>query len=60
VGSAKINPLAQTITVIDNSDANVVTITSYYSYTVVPEPSMALLMGGGLVAIAMLRRDRRS
>jgi hypothetical protein len=47
---------AQTITVIDNSNAAAGTITQFYSYTIVPEPSTGLLLLSGLVGIAVRRR----
>lgn len=50
------------ITVIDASGqaaGNGVT-TQIFSYTVVPEPGTALLMGGGLIALAMRRHRRES
>jgi hypothetical protein len=50
----------QTITVRDNSDANAGNITTVYGYTVVPEPGTSLLMGGGLMALAMGRKRRLS
>jgi hypothetical protein len=55
--SAMIDTGLQTITVIDNSqDALAGTITQYYSYSVVPEPSTGLLLLAGLVGIAARRR----
>ena len=58
MSSAIIDELAQTITVIDNSSEPAGTITQYYSYTIVPEPGTAVLMGGGLIAMALRRRER--
>ena len=60
LSSAILDPILQTITVRDNSDANAGNITTVYGYTVVPEPGMALLMGGGLMALAMGRKRRLS
>lgn len=56
--SAVIDEIAQTITVVDNSNQQAGTITTLYSYTVVPEPGTALLMGLGLIGMT-LRRNRR-
>ena len=56
--SAVLNTDFQTITIIDNSDANAGRITSVYSYSIVPEPGTALLLGGGLMAMAMGRKRR--
>jgi hypothetical protein len=51
----------QTITIVDNSDdAFTGTVTRFYSYTIVPEPGTALLVGGGLVALALCRRRIRA
>jgi hypothetical protein len=58
--SAVIDQLAQTITVIDASNSTAGTITSIYSYTIVPEPGTALLLGGGLMGLAMRRKQRLS
>jgi len=58
--SAVLDQFAQTITVIDGSNAQAGTITSIYSYTIVPEPGTALLLGGGLMGLAMRRRQRIS
>lgn len=58
--SAVIDQLAQTITVIDASNSQAGTITSIYSYTIVPEPGTALLLGGGLMGLAMRRKQRLS
>jgi hypothetical protein len=60
LGSAVLDPILQRITVIDNSDANAGEITTVYGYTVVPEPGTALLMGGGLMALAVGRKRRLS
>jgi hypothetical protein len=57
--SAVLNTGFQRITVIDNSDPNAGRITSVYTYTIVPEPGTALLLGGGLMAMAMGRSKRR-
>jgi hypothetical protein len=43
-----------------NSDANAGDVTTVYGYTVVPEPGTALLLGGGLMAMAMGRKRRLS
>ena len=57
--SAVIDLGLQTITVIDASDtASTGTVTYFYSYTVVPEPGTALLVGGGLAAYGMIMRRR--
>jgi hypothetical protein len=56
LSSAVIDSGAQTITVIDNSNAAAGTITQFYSYTIVPEPSTGLLLLSGLVGIAVRRR----
>jgi hypothetical protein len=58
--SAVLNTEFQRITVIDNSDPNAGRITSVYTYTIVPEPGTALLLGGGLMAMAMGRKRRLS
>jgi hypothetical protein len=60
LSSAVLDPILQTITVRDNSDANAGDVTTVYGYTVVPEPGMALLLGGGLMAMAMGRKRRLS
>ena len=59
LSSAVLDPIFQNIKVIDNSDANAGQITSLYGYTVVPEPGTALLMGGGLMVMAIKGRRRR-
>lgn len=56
VSSAVIDTGLQTITVIDNSLPAGGEITSVYSYTIVPEPSTALLVMGGLIALGGVRR----
>jgi hypothetical protein len=56
--SAIIDTVAQTIIVIDNSNSQAGTITQQFSYSIVPEPGTALLMGGGLIGLAMRRRTR--
>jgi len=59
--SAVIDTLAQTITVIDTSaDGTAGTITQNYSYSIVPEPGTALLLGGGLVGFGVLGKRRRA
>jgi len=59
--SAVIDTGLQTITIVDNSDdAFTGTVTQFYSYTIVPEPGTALLVGGGLVALALCRRRIRA
>jgi hypothetical protein len=60
LSSAVLDPILQTITVRDNSDANAGDVTTVYGYTVVPEPGTALLLGGGLMAMAMGRKRRLS
>lgn len=56
LSSAVLDTVFQQIKVIDNSDVNAGQITSLYSYAIVPEPGTALLLGGGLVAMAMGRK----
>jgi hypothetical protein len=56
--SAVIDTLAQTITVVDNSNATAGTITQLYSYTFVPEASTALLLGAGLLGLGIAGRRR--
>jgi len=59
--SAVIDISEGTITVIDNSTfALAGTITQYYSYTVVPEPATALLMGAGLLGLGVFARRQRA
>ena len=60
LSSAVLDPILQRITVRDSSDANAGNITTVYGYTIVPEPGTALLMGGGLMALAMGRKRRLS
>jgi hypothetical protein len=55
--SAILDTFAQTLVVTDTSDPNAGTVTQYYSYTVVPEPGTALLMGLGLFGLGL--RERR-
>lgn len=54
--SAILDTGAQTIVIVDNSNAAGGTVTSYYSYSVVPEPGTALLIGGGLIGLSLRRR----
>lgn len=57
--SAVIDTFLQTITVVDNSDdVSTGTVTYSYSYTIVPEPSTALLLAGGLLTLGALGRRR--
>jgi hypothetical protein len=59
--SAVIDTLAQTITVIDTSaDGTAGTITQSYSYSIVPEPGTAWLVGAGLVGFGTIGRRRRA
>ena len=60
LSSAVLDTVFQQIIVVDNSDANAGQITSLYSYSIVPEPGTALLLGGGLMAMAMGRKRRLS
>jgi hypothetical protein len=60
LSSAVLDPTLQTITVRDYSNADAGDVTTVYGYTVVPEPGMALLLGGGLMAMAMGRKRRLS
>lgn len=55
--SAIIDSLAQTITVVDNSNFQAGTVTTFYSYTVVPEPGTAILLGFGLAGLSARRRS---
>jgi hypothetical protein len=58
--SALINTGAQTITIVDNSNALAGTVTQFYSYTLVtPEPGTALLMGAGLLGLGLVGARRR-
>ena len=60
LSSAVIDAVAQTITVVDSSaEGSAGQITSLYSYTIIPEPGTALLLGGGLVGIWVAGRKRR-
>jgi hypothetical protein len=61
LSSAVIDTGAQTITIIDNSDANAGTITQFYSYStlLVPEPGTLTLVSAGLVGVGLHRRRRR-
>jgi hypothetical protein len=54
--SAVIDMFAQTITIVDNSNATAGTITQLYSYTFVPEASTALLLGMGLLGLGVAGR----
>ena len=56
VSSAVIDTGLQTITVVDNSLPAGGEITSVYSYSIVPEPSTALLLLGGLAVMGRARR----
>lgn len=60
LSSAVIDTEAQTIVVVDNSVALAGTITSSYSYTVVPEPEAGLLGLAGLMTLAALVARRRT
>jgi len=52
---------SQTIAVVDNSDdAFTGTVTQFFSYTIVPEPGTALLVGAGLIVLASIGRRRRA
>jgi hypothetical protein len=60
LSSAVIDAVAQTITVVDSSaESTAGQITSLYSYTIIPEPGTALLLGGGLLGIWAAGRKRR-
>jgi hypothetical protein len=56
--SAVIDTGAQTITIIDNSIAAAGVITQSYSYSIIPEPGTALLLGGSLVGLGLIGRRR--
>jgi hypothetical protein len=56
LSSAVIDEILQTITIIDNSSPVAGTVTQFYSYTIVPEPSTAFLLLGGLALMARARR----
>jgi hypothetical protein len=60
LSSAVLNQLAQTITVIDNSNANAGTVTQYFSYSIVPEPGTGLLVASGVFAFGLYSRRRRA
>jgi hypothetical protein len=60
LSSALINPALQTITVVDNSNATAGTVTTFYSYTLVPEPGSAMLAGLGFAGLAIMRRRQRA
>lgn len=60
LSSALIDPALQTITVVDNSNATAGTVTTFYSYTLVPEPGSAMLAGLGFAGLAIMRRRQRA
>ncbi len=64
ISSAVINPGAGTITVVDKSMFDMGgTITMNFTYepiATIPEPSTALLLGGGLAGLGMAGRRRRA
>jgi hypothetical protein len=52
---------SRTITVVDNSDdASTGTVTQFFSYTIVPEPGTAPLVGADLMVLASIGRRRRA
>lgn len=62
VGSTAIlNQILQTIVVTDLSAVGTAgTVTQYYSYTIVPEPSTGLLVASGVFAFGLYSRRRRA
>lgn len=59
--TAVLDQMTQTIVVTDISQlANAGTITQYYSYTIVPEPSTGLLVASGVFAFGLYSRRRRA
>ena len=58
-GSALIDTVAQTIVIADGPNPTVGTITTSYSWSVVPEPGTALLLGLGLAGVGVVGRSKR-
>jgi hypothetical protein len=56
--SAVIDDGAQTIVVVDNSNVQAGTITSTYTYTIVPEPAAGAQLLAGLCGIIVMARHR--